>query len=46
MHFAERSLTNLPKVKTKDELLLMLSGIKRDGKNKNEDTMKLEEWQG
>ena len=46
MHFAERSLTNLPKVKTKDELLLMLNKIKPVGKSKNEDTMKLEEWQG
>ena len=43
---SERSLTNLPKVKTKDELLLMLNKIKLDGKNKNEDSMKLEEWQG
>ena len=42
----ERSLTNLPKVKTKDELLLMLNKIKLDGKNKSEDSMKLEEWQG
>ena len=43
---SERSLTNLPKVKTKDELLLMLNKIKLDGKNKSEDSMKLEEWQG
>ena len=34
---------SLPKVKTKDELLLMLNKIKIEGGNKSED-VKLEDW--
>ena len=39
-----RSFPSLPKVKTKDELLMMLNKIKKDDSTLKHDEMRLEDW--
>ena len=39
-----RSFPSLPKVKTKDELLMILNKIKKDDSTLKHDEMKLEDW--